>query len=308
MTLKITGFTPAFDHLLENYGPIRALVFGKYWRYWAAYGKACNRQEAMAAQIGIDDRTLRNHLKALVTDGYLEDLTPKVKNRPHSYIPTSKITIEIEARAKVQPNAPSQPESNAGQAESDSGQTPPQPESNAGQAESDSVEDTVTETQLKETITEEDGMSLFFGGLKGKVKNERAAKALNDAAQRETAGIVVWDSYPADVQDLLTVFSDVFQFPREAIPTGKSVSGDWIRDLRQFQTLCNGTGARAVMEEIRKMAKKGEWTVARPGSLLKSVPLAIRTIKAEEEPQPTSQPASPNGAWTAEELKKAMEA
>lgn len=281
MTIKISGFTPAFDHLLENYGPIRALVFGKYWRYWAAYGKACNSQEAMAEEIGIDDRTLRNHLKALVDDGYLEDMTPKLKNRPHSYIPTSKLTIEIEARARVQP------------------------ESNSGQPESNSGEDTGIETKREETNIEEADMALFFGGMKhGKVKNQKAAEALEKAAQKEMAGVVYWDKYPEDVQTVLTDFSEIFQFPREAIPTGKIAVADWIKDLRAVKTACNGTGAREVMEEIKAMAKKGEWTVARPGSLLKSIPLAIKTIKAAEQP---TQPASPNGAWTAAELKAQME-
>lgn len=147
-------------------------------------------------------------------------------------------------------------------------------------------------------------MSLFFGGINGGgVKNPKAAEALRKAAQRETAGVVYWDKYPEDVQTVLTDFSEIFQFPAEAIPAGKTGVADWIKDLRAVQRACNGTGVRAVMTEIREMAKKGEWTVARPGSLLKSVPLAIKTIKAAEQPQPPS----PNGAWTAEELKAKME-
>lgn len=152
-------------------------------------------------------------------------------------------------------------------------------------------------------------MSLFFGGGQqgGKVKNGRAAAALEKAAQRETAGGVYWDKYPEDVQETLTAFFEIFQFPPEAIPNYKTGVGDWVKDLRQVQAACNGTGVRAVMAEVRNMATRGEWTVARPGSLIKSIPVAIKTIKAAEQPA-TPATVSPNGAWTAAELKAQMEA
>ena len=108
MTIKIRGFTPAFDIMLEKYGPVTALVYGKYWRYWAYYGKAELTQARAAQELGLTDRTIRNHLDILTADEYLEDLTPDLQGVPHTYIPTNKLNIEIEAHVVETPERDSE--------------------------------------------------------------------------------------------------------------------------------------------------------------------------------------------------------
>jgi len=46
----------------------------------------------LAARLNMDTSTIRRHLKTLTDSGYLQDLTPGLRNRPHIYQPGSKFT------------------------------------------------------------------------------------------------------------------------------------------------------------------------------------------------------------------------
>jgi hypothetical protein len=93
---KIQGFTPLFDVIAEKYGMVRAAVFGKVWRYCQMHNRVCRAKlETLADGLGVDRATVKRHLDGLCEDGYLEDKTPDLRNRPHVYRDTGKVKIEM---------------------------------------------------------------------------------------------------------------------------------------------------------------------------------------------------------------------
>lgn len=69
---QIAAFTPTFDEVIQNLGPLAALVFGRVWRYcqgeeakcWASHFK-------IAEDLGMSPRTVARKLERLVEAGYL---------------------------------------------------------------------------------------------------------------------------------------------------------------------------------------------------------------------------------------------
>jgi hypothetical protein len=85
------GFTPIIDVLVDEIGLIGASIFGRVWRYCQGKRRVCQASiDTLASGLGISGRTVQRHLRALCEAGYLEDLTPDLKNRPHTYRDTGK--------------------------------------------------------------------------------------------------------------------------------------------------------------------------------------------------------------------------
>ena len=102
ITSTISGFTPAPDALIQEYGYMTALVWGRIWRYCQMSDGVCRAKlETIAAELGMSDRTIMRHIEPLVADGYLKDLTPDLKNRPHLYADTGKMRIKMSVEATV---------------------------------------------------------------------------------------------------------------------------------------------------------------------------------------------------------------
>jgi hypothetical protein len=98
----MSGFTPAPDFLIKKYGFVTALVWGRIWRYCQMRDGICRAKiETIAAELGMSDRTIFRHVDPLVADGYLKDVTPDLKNRPHIYADTGKIRIRISVEATM---------------------------------------------------------------------------------------------------------------------------------------------------------------------------------------------------------------
>jgi DNA-binding MarR family transcriptional regulator len=120
---EISGFTPLFDVLVEKYSdPITPLVFGKAWRFCQMADGVCKASlSTIGEELGLDESTISRHLKILVTDGYLLDLTPDLRNRPHVYAETGRIVMRTStnaglAHSKAEPQTVAQ--SNVGVAHS----------------------------------------------------------------------------------------------------------------------------------------------------------------------------------------------
>lgn len=80
------GFTPVPDKLVREYDFTTAYVWGKVWRYCQMQSGACTAShETIAKRAGMSRRTLIEKLNILIQDGYIEDLTPNLKNKPHTY-------------------------------------------------------------------------------------------------------------------------------------------------------------------------------------------------------------------------------
>lgn len=91
---QVDGFTPVIDALAKELGLIPAAVYGVVWRYCQMRDGVCRAGlEALGAALGLHPATVLRHLKALCRAGYLEDLTPHLRNKPHIYRDTGRLKI-----------------------------------------------------------------------------------------------------------------------------------------------------------------------------------------------------------------------
>jgi hypothetical protein len=82
------GFTPVPDELLKRYAPAfePAYVWGVVWRYCQMENGSCTAShDTIAARAKMSRRTIIKYLDKLIEDGYVEDLTPGLRNKPHTY-------------------------------------------------------------------------------------------------------------------------------------------------------------------------------------------------------------------------------
>lgn len=92
----ISKFTPCPDALVEKYSHTTALVWGKIWRYCQMKDEVCNASILrLAKELGLTDDTIQKHIKLLEGEKYIKDLTPDLRNKPHTYIDTGKLRLKI---------------------------------------------------------------------------------------------------------------------------------------------------------------------------------------------------------------------
>ncbi len=84
-------FTPAYDDLLQEMGLRTAVIYGRVWRYGQGPEGLCYAPvRRLAEQLGMGVSSVYRGLRRLVEAGYLEDLTPGLRNVPHRYRTTQK--------------------------------------------------------------------------------------------------------------------------------------------------------------------------------------------------------------------------
>lgn len=92
----VSKFTPCPDVLVEKYSHTTALVWGKIWRYCQMKDEKCRAAiKRLADELGLTDDTISKHIKLLEKGGYIKDLTPDVRHKPHEYIDTGKLRLRI---------------------------------------------------------------------------------------------------------------------------------------------------------------------------------------------------------------------
>jgi hypothetical protein len=90
------GFTPLFDRVIQDVGIIGASVFGRMWRYCQGDRGVCQASTAtIAGELNSSTRTVIRWQQELKKLGYLEDTTPDLRNKPHTYRVTNKVTIQV---------------------------------------------------------------------------------------------------------------------------------------------------------------------------------------------------------------------
>lgn len=95
-TSVLSGVTAVPDVLIQEYGYVTALVWGMVRRYCQMADGVCRAAVSkIGGRLGMSERTIIRHLDILCRDGYLFDMTPDLRNRPHIYADTGKITIKI---------------------------------------------------------------------------------------------------------------------------------------------------------------------------------------------------------------------
>lgn len=102
ITGKMSGFTPAPDILIHEYGFVTALIWGIAWRYCQMSDNVCRAsKERIADRIGMSERTVIRHLNKLCEGKYLVDTTPDLANKPHIYADPGKLKIRVNVEAGV---------------------------------------------------------------------------------------------------------------------------------------------------------------------------------------------------------------
>lgn len=92
----ISGVTPTPDTLVYEYGYVTALVWGRVWRYCQMFDGVCRASlDTIGAGLGMSGKTITRHVETLCQDGYLYDLTPDLRNKPHIYTDTGKLKVRI---------------------------------------------------------------------------------------------------------------------------------------------------------------------------------------------------------------------
>ena len=92
----VDGWTPLIDSVTLELGVVCSAVFGRVWRYCQAKDGVCYASiNTIADELKLGYNTVLAHLQELVNSGYLEDTTPEIRNRPHTYRDTGKAAMEI---------------------------------------------------------------------------------------------------------------------------------------------------------------------------------------------------------------------
>jgi hypothetical protein len=89
---NVDGFTPCIDNITQEYGIMVSAVFGRVWRYCQGERGICDASlETIAEDLRMGYMTVLRHVKLLVNEGLLEDLTPNLRYKPHTYRDTGKV-------------------------------------------------------------------------------------------------------------------------------------------------------------------------------------------------------------------------
>lgn len=102
-----TNITIIQQDLIQRFGLITAAVFGRIQMYCQMEDGVCNASmETIGGELGLDRATCYRHARKLCEEGFLEDLTPDLRNHPHTYRDTGKagLTISISGYSGVAEN------------------------------------------------------------------------------------------------------------------------------------------------------------------------------------------------------------
>lgn len=93
---KADGFTPVIDKVMKDTSLIAAVVFGAMWRYCQMKNGVCQATlEKIGERAGLSRQAVIEHIKKLEETGYIQDMTPELRNRPHTYKDTGKAGLHI---------------------------------------------------------------------------------------------------------------------------------------------------------------------------------------------------------------------
>ena len=99
---EVDGWTPIIEVVAQDVGLIPAAVYGVVWRYCQGEKRVCYATlETMAGKLGINAATVQRHIKTLCDAGYLEDLTPGLRNKSHTYRDTGRVEIMMLVKARI---------------------------------------------------------------------------------------------------------------------------------------------------------------------------------------------------------------
>jgi hypothetical protein len=95
----VGGFFPVIKSLAKETSPLTALLFGVVWSYCGMKNGVCTASlETIAKEINVSKSTAFDHIKILISKGYLEDRTPDAIRRTHVLADTGKLGLEISVK------------------------------------------------------------------------------------------------------------------------------------------------------------------------------------------------------------------
>ena len=98
------GYTICPDVLVDKYSHTTAIIFGKIWRYCQMADGVCNASIfRLADELGLSQNTLLQNIAKLEDGGYIKDLTPDLRNKPHSYVDTGKLKMKFSSFMQESP-------------------------------------------------------------------------------------------------------------------------------------------------------------------------------------------------------------
>lgn len=85
------GFTPSPDVLASELGMAPANAYGAMWRYCQQDGRVCNASiKTIASRIGVGYWAAREAVLVVCEAGLMVDVTPGLRNHPHTYWDASR--------------------------------------------------------------------------------------------------------------------------------------------------------------------------------------------------------------------------
>ncbi len=179
---RMSGFTPLFDILIDEYDLLTAAVYGRVWRYCQMKDGLCYATVSKIAEsVGTSYRTTLRRLATLCDDGYLIDLDPGLRNAPHRYKVTGKADLEhvSEIRARQTPSSARETDEGSSATESHTSSATESHTSSARDTD-EYTEDTAIDTDADAAFSSEDYQealaALLAIGFQPKADAERYAR------------------------------------------------------------------------------------------------------------------------------------
>ncbi len=255
---QVKGFTPVIDVVVEDVGLVAAAVYGAVWRFSQMQDGVCRASlETIAARVGVNRWTALRHIKALVQAGYLRDLTPDEKGRPHRYADTGKARLLGLVEAGRSDSG-----STVGVAESQRGCDS---ESTVGVAESHPK-------RLSKRPAKKDPEDTHAGAAAPGARGHRGREDI-------------------DEQEVLDALSQTFCERTGLAPPGRSqvreLEARWRRPLRELAVVVEwdvGAGRELIRQAVQKL-RSGDCVVADPRSILRTAVAMAGKVRAQRDPR-----------------------
>lgn len=268
------GWTPAPDVLAQKYGFESAYLWGKLRRLCQlGNGQYTISPEALGKRFGMSRRTVIDRLKLMIQDGYVEDLTPGVRNKAHTYS-VKKGEAKIVSGVQI--------------SHTDIETTP---------------QDEKLDTDMSMRIPHSDNAKFAHQNDTGmqKLPNRYAENAhpgmQNLHLNRESletdkdtpngVGKKPSEPKPEDkTTPLWQLMNEFIKLTGIQIPHNASGKKDWWGAIREIYETANrdvDVGKRLIRDAIEE-ARQGNWSVTRPGSLVRT----IARLMAKPKPRITA--------------------
>lgn len=93
---RLKNFTPVPDEIVEKYGGMAGLVYGRIWRYTNGGLRDCTASVSrIARDLGLSRPTIQKHIKALINGKEIIDKTPDRRNAPHILNITKQLSLTL---------------------------------------------------------------------------------------------------------------------------------------------------------------------------------------------------------------------